>query len=134
MDKKIIVSIVAVLMLICMPLMLNAKKNGVAKIEFSEYSHDFGIVKEKNGMVSHEFEFTNVGDGNLIIIEATATCGCTRPEYPKNPIAPGKKGKIKVTYNPIGRQGAIDRVVTIKTNASPKKVRLKLKGNVVPGK
>ena len=84
-------------------------------------------------MVSHEFEFTNVGDGNLIIIEATATCGCTRPEYPKNPIAPGKKGKIKVTYNPIGRQGAIDRVVTVKTNGSPKKVRLKLKGNVVPG-
>ena len=95
MDKKIIVSIVAVLMLICMPLMLNAKKNGVAKIEFSEYSHDFGIVKEKNGMVSHEFEFTNVGDGNLIIIEATATCGCTRPEYPKNPIAPVKRVRLR---------------------------------------
>lgn len=133
MVKKLIVGIMA-LMVFAMPMLLDAKSKGVAKIEFNEYSHDFGIVKEKNGMVSHEFEFTNVGDGNLIIIEATATCGCTRPEYPQHPIAPGKKGKIKVTYNPIGRQGAIDRVVTIKTNGSPKKVRLKLKGNVVPGK
>lgn len=133
MAKKLIVGIMA-LMVFAMPMLLDAKNKGVAKIEFNEYSYDFGIVQEKNGLVSHEFEFTNVGDGNLIIIEATATCGCTRPEYPKNPIAPGKKGKIKVTYNPIGRQGAIDRVVTVKTNGSPKKVRLKLKGNVVPGK
>ena len=132
MAKKLIVGIMA-LMVFAMPMLLDAKSKGVAKIEFNDYSYDFGIVQEKNGMVSHEFEFTNVGDGNLIIIEATATCGCTRPEYPKNPIAPGKKGKIKVTYNPIGRQGAIDRVVTVKTNGSPKKVRLKLKGNVVPG-
>lgn len=133
MAKKFIVGIMT-LLLLAMPMLLDAKNKGVAKIEFNEYSYDFGIVQEKNGLVSHEFEFTNVGDGNLIIIEATATCGCTRPEYPKNPIAPGKKGKIKVTYNPIGRQGAIDRVVTVKTNGSPKKVRLKLKGNVVPGK
>lgn len=132
MAKKFIVGIMT-LLLLAMPMLLDAKNKGVAKIEFNEYSYDFGIVQEKNGLVSHEFEFTNVGDGNLIIIEATATCGCTRPEYPKNPIAPGKKGKIKVTYNPIGRQGAIDRVVTVKTNGSPKKVRLKLKGNVVPG-
>ena len=133
MAKKFIVGIMT-LLLLAMPMLLDAKNKGVAKIEFNEYSYDFGIVQEKNGLVSHEFEFTNVGDGNLIIIEATATCGCTRPEYPKNPIAPGKKGKIKVTYNPIGRQGAIDRVVTVKTNGSPKKVRLKLKGNVVPSK
>lgn len=103
-----------------------------AKIGFTEYRHDFGNVKEKDGAVSHEFTFSNEGDGNLIIIDATATCGCTRPEYPKHPIAPGKKGKIKVTYNPAGRPGPIDRTVTVKTNGSPKKVRLKIVGNVIP--
>ncbi|MCM1005777.1 MAG: DUF1573 domain-containing protein [Prevotella sp.] len=107
-------------------------KGDKAKITFTDYRFDFGNVKEKGGSVSHDFTFTNTGDGNLIIIDATATCGCTKPEYPKNPIAPGKKGIIKVTYNPLGRPGPIDRTVTVKTNGSPKKVRLKIVGNVIP--
>lgn len=119
------------IMAIALPASLSAggKK---AKATFSEYRYDFGNVKEKGGLVSHEFVFTNTGDGNLLIVDATATCGCTRPEYPKQPIAPGKKGKVKVTYNPAGRPGPIDRTVTVKTNGSPKKVRLKIVGNVIP--
>lgn len=105
-----------------------------AKIKFTEYRYDFGNVAEKGGEVSHDFSFTNVGDGNLIIIDATATCGCTRPKYPENPIAPGKSGIVKVTYNPNLRPGPIDRTVTVKTNGSPKKVRLRIVGNVIPGK
>lgn len=118
-------------MAIALPASLSAggKK---AKATFSEYRYDFGNVKEKGGPVSHEFVFTNTGDGNLLIVNATATCGCTRPEYTKQPIAPGKKGKVKVTYNPAGRPGPIDRTVTVKTNGSPKKVRLKIVGNVIP--
>lgn len=102
------------------------------KVHFDEYRYDFGNVPEKKGPVSHEFVFTNTGNGNLLIIDATATCGCTKPEYPKNPIAPGKSGKIKVTYNPMGRPGPIDRIVTVKTNGTPKKVRLKIVGTVIP--
>lgn len=109
-------------------------KGKQAKIKFTEYTYDFGNVAEKGGNVSHEFRFTNTGDGNLVIIDATATCGCTRPEYPQNPIAPGKEGVIKVTYNPNLRPGPIDRTVTVKTNGSPKKVRLRIKGNVIPAK
>ena len=63
---------------------------------------------------------------------ATAECGCTKPVFPKQPIAPGKNGVIKVTYNPIGRPGAFDKVVTIKTNGKPGKVRLKIRGTVMP--
>ena len=65
-------------------------------------------------------------------IRDRADCGCTRPDYPKAPIAPGKQGKIKVTYNPLGRPGAFTKVVTIKTNGSPSKVRLKIRGTVSP--
>ncbi|MCM1376966.1 MAG: DUF1573 domain-containing protein [Clostridium sp.] len=108
------------------------KHDGNAIIKFSEQSYNFGTIKEANGPVSYTFEFINTGNGNLVIIDATAECGCTRPEYPKNPIAPGKKGKIKVTYNPAGRPGSFDKVVTVRTNGSPKKVRLKIKGSVVP--
>lgn len=129
--KRTLLFVIMVLALVALPLQMHGADKK-AKVNFSEYRYDFGNVKEKGGLVSHEFVFTNNGDGNLLIIDATATCGCTKPEYPKNPIAPGKKGKIKVTYNPLGRPGPIDRTVTVKTNGSPKKVRLKIVGNVIP--
>jgi len=129
--KRNLLFVIIALFAVALPASLQAAGKK-AKVNFSEYRYDFGNVKEKGGSVSHEFVFTNNGDGNLLIIDATATCGCTKPEYPKNPIAPGKKGKIKVTYNPAGRPGPIDRTVTVKTNGSPKKVRLKIVGNVIP--
>ena len=129
MTKKIIFLLMA-LVVATMP--IYADKKGKAKIQFNEYSYDFGTIKEADGSVSHEFVFTNTGDANLVITEVTATCGCTRPEYPQEPIAPGKKGKIKITYNPLARPGVIDRTITVRTNGSPKKVRLKIKGNVIP--
>lgn len=112
---------------------LNAKKKNVegeAKIKFTEKVYDFGVIAENGGPVSHEFQFTNEGDGNLVILKATAECGCTRPSYPANPIAPGKKGKLKVTFNPIGREGGFEKVVTVTTNGNPRKVRLKIRGSI----
>lgn len=102
------------------------------EIHFPETVHDFGSIKENGGPVTVEFPFTNAGDGNLLIYEAKAECGCTTPEYPKAPIAPGKSGKIKVTYNPLGRPGGFDKVVTVKTNGKPGKVSLKIRGTVTP--
>lgn len=125
---------VALALAIAMPLCVSAKKKentGESQIKFVEAVHDFGKIKEDGGPVSYEFEFVNTGDGNLAILEATAQCGCTRPEYPKNLIAPGKKNKIKVTYNPIGRPGPFEKVVTVKTNGKPRKARLKITGEVI---
>lgn len=109
-----------------------ASGNGKASMKFKESVHDFGVIKEADGPVSCEFDFTNAGNANLVVISATAECGCTRPEYPKQPVAPGKGGKIKVTYNPAGRPGAFDKMVTVKTNGKPSKLRLKIRGNVLP--
>ena len=96
--------------------------------------YNFGNIREDGGPVSCEFEFVNTGSSNLVVISATAECGCTTPEFPKQPIAPGKKGKIKVTYNPLGRPGGFDKVVTVKTNGKPSKARLKIRGSVIPKK
>lgn len=110
-----------------------AKKNdnGKPSIQFSEVVWDFGTIKNDRPAV-HNFEFTNTGTGNLVILDATAQCGCTRPEFPDKPIAPGKKGKVKVTYNPVGRPGGFEKTVTVKTNGSPKTTRLKIRGTVIP--
>jgi len=97
--------------------------------------HDFGTIPENGGPVSHEFEILNVGDEPLMIINASASCGCTRPAFPKKPISPGKKDKIKVTYLPAGRPGEFNKTVTVKTNArKSKKITFKIKGFVTPEK
>ena len=109
-----------------------ADSHGKATIDFSHKVHDFGTIREDGGPVSCDFEFSNNGDSNLVIVSAKAQCGCTRPEFPQKPIAPGKKGKIKVTYAPLGRPGAFEKTITVVTNGKPKKVALKIRGTVIP--
>lgn len=106
--------------------------DGFAQATFSNRSHDFGVIKEDRGPVTHVFEFTNTGDKPLIIVEATASCGCTRPEYSTKPIKPGKKGKIKVTYSPLGRPGAFRKTVKVKTNGNEPRTTLIIEGTVTP--
>lgn len=132
--KRAGLALVGLLIVLAAAIPAAAKKDkgGNAIPKFTEQTYDFGFIKEKGGPVTHEFEFTNVGNGNLVILDATAECGCTRPEYPKNPVAPGKKSKIKVTFNPIGRPGSFTKQVTVKTNGSPRKIRLKIRGTVTP--
>ena len=105
-----------------------------AQATFNKRLHDFGVIKEQGGPVTTEFEFINTGKKPLIIIDATASCGCTRPEYPTKPIKPGKKGKVKVTYSPLGRPGAFRKTVKVRTNGDPKTATLIIQGTVTPGK
>lgn len=109
-----------------------SRAEGKSEMTFAEKIHDFGAIKEDGGPVSVEFPFTNTGDANLVVYEAKAECGCTTPEYPKAPVAPDKTGKIKVTYNPLGRPGIFEKVITVKCNGKKGKVRLKIRGSVVP--
>ena len=105
-----------------------------AQATFPEQSHDFGTIKEEKGPVTTTFEFINTGNKPLIIVEAMASCGCTRPEYPTRPIKPGKKGKISVTYSPIGRPGAFRKTIKVKTNGRERVTTLSITGTVVPKK
>lgn len=105
-----------------------AKDN--ARISFNESVYDFGQISLKKEKVSHEFTFTNSGEKNLVITDARADCGCTRPEYSEAPVAPGKSGTVKVTFAPAAK-GHFSKKVTITTNGNPRKVRLLIKGEVV---
>lgn len=103
-----------------------------AKIKFEKTTYDFGYIKEDGGPVTREFIFENEGSEPLIINSARAECGCTKPVYPKDAIAPGEKGVIKVTYNPAGRPGGFTKIVTVRCNGTPGKINLKIRGTVVP--
>lgn len=106
------------------------KSRAKAEALFKERSYDFGTVPERGGRVTHDFEFVNSGDGNLVILDASAECGCTTPKYPEQPVPPGGKGVVSVTYDPVGRPGTFSRTVTVKTNGDPRKIRLKITGRV----
>lgn len=123
--------LIAFLMCFAIGTVVYAAKNE-AKIKFENTTHDFGTIKEDGGPVTYEFEFKNEGSAPLRIHTATAQCGCTRPEYPKEEIAPGETGKIKVTYNPLGRPGGFTKVVTVRCSGNPGKVSLKIRGTVAP--
>jgi len=100
-----------------------------AKMSFDESVYDFGFVMEGD-TVYHEFSFTNTGKAPLLITDARSTCGCTVPEWPKEPIAPGETSMISArfdTKNKIGRQ---TKEVTIYANTLPTANKVKLIGIV----
>ena len=97
-------------------------------------TYDFGTIKE-GPVAEHIFEFTNVGKEPLIIQNASASCGCTTPEWPKEPILPGKKSKITVRYNTQGRVSPFTKDIYIQSNAyvpdGKERYELHIKGTVV---
>ena len=84
-------------------------------MDFKDTLHDFGTIHQDE-VVQHEFTFTNTGKGPLIISSASGSCGCTVPEFPRDPIAPGESATMKVTFNSAGKIGHQEKSVTIHTN------------------
>ena len=104
---------------------------GEAVIKFEKTSHDFGTFLETE-KVTCTFKFTNTGDNLLVIHQAIASCGCTVPQYSKEPIKPGETGEIVVTYNGAGKfPGHFKKSITIRTNAKQEIVRLYIEGDMV---
>ncbi|HAS59822.1 MAG TPA: hypothetical protein DCS64_15320 [Algoriphagus sp.] len=109
----------------------NAQSESGAVITFKEKSVDFGDISQGD-KVSHTFELTNTGTTPLIISNVAATCGCTVPSWPKDPIAPGAKAKIEVSFNSAGKMGKQNSVVRIYSNASEPIEKVSLISNVLP--
>lgn len=99
------------------------------EMTFETEEFNFGTIKQGES-VTHEFTFTNTGKETLILTNAQGSCGCTVPTWPKEPIAKGQKGVIKVTFNSAGKMGMQDKTVTITSNAKNSPRVLHLKGTV----
>lgn len=101
------------------------------QLTFAKESHDFGTINEGE-IVETQFKFTNTGEGPLIISSAQGSCGCTVPEYPNEPVAPGEEGIIKVSFNSSGKPNQQSKTVTLTTNAVPSTKVLTITANVTP--
>ena len=106
-------------------------KSMAQEFKFEQETINYGqIAKSSNG--ERVFVFTNTGDKPLIIKNIKSSCGCTIPKKPKEPIMPGKKGEIKVSYD-TKRVGGFYKSITIFSNAKNARKIIKIKGNVVNG-
>ncbi len=102
-----------------------------AEIKFDTLRHDMGVFPASDPIRKHSFVFTNIGTAPLIINQAFASCGCTVPSFTKEPIKPGEKGSIDVTYNGEGLvPGRFAKTITIRSNAKTKIVRLVIEGEM----
>jgi len=97
---------------------------------FEETEFDFGTIDQKSPQ-EHVFKFTNTGDADLIIVDAKSSCGCTVPEYTKDPIAPGDSGELLVKFDGSGKN-QVSKTVTITANTKAGKETIKIKAFVKP--
>ncbi len=98
---------------------------------FREKVYDFGDVLEARGNADHEFVFTNNSGRPVKILNVTTSCGCTTPGWSKEPVASGKTGFVKASFDPKGRPGYFNKTLTLLTDADPNPVVLQIKGQVV---
>ena len=102
-------------------------------ISFNDTIHDFGTVNEGT-MATYEFKFKNTGNEPVVLQNVQASCGCTTPDWSKEPIAPNQDSKITVKYNSQGRPGSFNKTITITSNAKRPVMTILTKGTVEPKK
>lgn len=127
---------IAVLLLGCNSNQTNGAGNtttanaaNAAVMKFEKEVYDFGKIKQGD-KVTTDFKFTNTGKMPLIITDAVATCGCTKPEWPKTPVKPGESGMVHVTFNSAFKTGLQDKMITVTANTNPAQNRVHLIGEV----
>jgi hypothetical protein len=99
-------------------------------IKFETEEHDFGRIVQGE-KVSAAFKFKNTGKANLIISSAAGSCGCTVPEWPKEPVKPGQEGKITVVFSSEGKSGIQEKTITVVTNCEPSTRLLRIKTDII---
>ncbi|MDR0414737.1 MAG: DUF1573 domain-containing protein [Prevotellaceae bacterium] len=108
-----------------------ASVGALAQMQFTKTAHDFGQIPEAGGEATYLFEFTNVGKAPVIITNVESSCGCTTPEWSREPVLPGKTGFVKAIFDPKDRPGIFDKEITVSATAG-QQVKLKISGEVIP--
>jgi hypothetical protein len=111
----------------------NSDTSELPKIQFEKVEHDFGILMQGE-KVTYTFKFKNIGKQDLIVKEATASCGCTVPKFTSEPVPPGEQGEIEVIFNSSNRSGRQVKTLTVWTNCQPNQTKLQITSEIVEPK
>lgn len=103
-----------------------------AQLRFETRTLDLKTLSEDDAPSVHRFPYVNDSDQPVVILRVETTCGCAKPAYVREPILPGARGEVAVTFYPRGRSGVLNRSVYVYTSASTEPVQLTLRGNVTP--
>ena len=109
---------------------VQAADSSGAKITFKESVHEFGEITQGD-VVTHIFEYENTGNEPLIISNVRTSCGCTAPDWSREPLAPGEIGKLTIRFNSRGKMGMQNKMITITSNAQNSQERVRITGNVL---
>ena len=116
-----------------MSVLVFAQQKGSA-ILWEKTSHNFETIKQEDGLVKHKFIFENTGNEPLVLLKVNPDCGCTSADYSKEPIAPGAKGFVEVSYDPKNHLGTFNKIVRVISNETLKPMSiLRITGEVVYG-
>jgi hypothetical protein len=120
----------SILTFICL-LLCGFTASAQGELKFEKETHDFGKITE-GVLATYEFKVTNVGNEPVVIANVQPSCGCTTPDWTKEPILPGKTGVIKALYNSTGRPGPFHKSITVVSNSVKPSVVIFIKGEVGP--
>lgn len=102
------------------------------KVVFDSYRHNYGTIKETDGMAEHTFRYKNEGDFPFVILSVGVSCGCTMPAFSKEPLLPGNSADFTVTFDPTNRPGPFEKTINILSNDARRNIQLVVTGNVIP--
>jgi hypothetical protein len=107
--------------------------NAQGALKFKQEKHDFGTITEGT-VATYSFEFTNTGNAPVVISNATASCGCTTPDWTREPVMPGKTGRVTAAFNSAGKPGTFNKTVTVVNNGAVSQITLTIQGSVATKK
>ena len=104
-------------------------ENHLAVIKFETDTHNFGKISQGE-IVTYNFKFKNEGKGPLVIAHASASCGCTVPDYSNKPVQPGEVGYLTVTFNSENKEGPVEKTVTVEANTIPERTTVTILADI----
>lgn len=123
--------LVLLITLLAVNLSFISAQHAKANLAFDKTMHDFGELKESDGRVSYVFKFKNTGGQPMVLHNVKASCGCTTPEWTRNPIPPGGSGQVKAIFDPRNRPGNFNKSITVQSNAQNGTIVLRITGKVI---
>lgn len=103
-----------------------------ALLRFDQPSHNFGDVRRRGGDLEHEFTFVNAGTKPLVLVRVITSCSCLKASFSKRPVAPGGRGAIRITYEPLKREpGVFNKVIQIYSNSAGGREVVTVQGNSI---